>query len=167
MPEFKHAYSPFKNHQHSQCIHHALCSAEKLCKENGFRLTNVRKRVLELIWESHQALGAYAILEQLGQEGVKPAPPTVYRALDFLLDAGLVHRINSLNAYIGCNHPKDHHHGSYFLICQHCRIVAEIHDQAIDEEISALAKREAFIVCERALEISGICQRCQENGHAG
>jgi len=164
MPKLKS--SPFKKHQHSQCIRDALHSAEGLCKKNGFRLSNVRKRVLELIWESHQALGAYAILEQLGKEGVKPAPPTVYRALDFLLEAGLVHRINSLNAYIGCNHPKDSHHGSYFLICQHCHIVAEIHDKRIDEEVASLAERERFSISERALEISGTCQHCQETQHA-
>lgn len=162
----KLASSPFKKHQHSQCIRHALHSAEKLCKKNGFRLTSVRKRVLELIWESHQALGAYAILEQLGQEGVKPAPPTVYRALDFLLEAGLVHRINSLNAYIGCSHPKDSHHGSYFLICQHCRIVAEIHDKRIDKDIASLAEREKFSISEQALEVSGTCQDCREAQHA-
>ena len=158
--------SPFLHHQHKQCIQQALCCAENLCKKNGFRLTNVRKRVLELIWESHQALGAYTILEQLGQEGVKPAPPTVYRALDFLLEAGLIHRLNSLNAYIGCSHPKDEHHGSYFLICQHCRIVAEIHDGGIDQQIISFAKRENFSVCEQALEVSGICQNCRETSHA-
>ena len=158
--------SPFKHHQHSQCIQQALRNAESLCKKNGFRLTRVRKRVLELIWESHQALGAYAILEQLGLEGVKPAPPTVYRALDFLLEAGLIHRLNSLNAYTGCSHPKDHHHGSYFLICQHCRNVAEIHDTGIDQQISSLAHRENFAVSEQALELSGTCQNCQEAAHA-
>jgi len=164
MPEL--ASSPFKRHQHSQCIRHALHSAERLCKKNCFRLINVRKRVLELIWESHQALGAYAILEKLGQEGVKPAPPTVYRALDFLLEAGLAHRINSLDAYIGCSHPKDSHHGSYFLICQHCRIVAEIHDKLINKEIASLAEREKSSISELALKVSGTYQDCQEAQHA-
>lgn len=159
MAQQKH--SPFEKHSHAQCVQNALSSAESLCKEKNFRLTRLRKRVLELIWESHQALGAYAILEHLGQEGVKPAPPTVYRALEFLLEAGLIHRINSLNAYIGCNHPKDQHHGSYFLICQNCCVVAEIHNEKLETRINKVAEKENFSVQDRTLEISGICQICQ------
>jgi Fur family zinc uptake transcriptional regulator len=154
--------NPFKNHSHAQCIHEALCLAEKLCQEKNIQLTAVRKRVLELIWSSHKALGAYAILEQLSQNGVKPAPPTVYRALEFLLSSGLIHRINSLNAYVGCTHPKERHHGSYFLICHHCNNVLEINDTAVDQQILALARQKNFSITAQALEISGCCQTCQQ-----
>jgi Fur family zinc uptake transcriptional regulator len=95
----------FHTHQHEHCVHDALAAAEVLCAKRGVRLTAIRKRVLELVWASHQPLGAYAILDKLTNEGHKPAPPTVYRALEFLLEHGLIHRIASLNAFLGCIHP--------------------------------------------------------------
>jgi len=88
----QHAFHP---HHHEHCVNDALHSAEVLCAERGVRLTPIRKRVLELVWASHKPLGAYAILEKLTDEGHKPAPPTVYRALEFLLEQGLIHRIAS------------------------------------------------------------------------
>ena len=93
-------------HDHSRCVAEALAEAEALCAKQGTRLTTLRKRVLELVWASHKPLGAYDILGVLSEEdGRRAAPPTVYRALDFLLENGLVHRIASLNAFIGCVHP--------------------------------------------------------------
>ena len=83
----------FRPHQHEHCVHNALSSAEDLCSKRGVRLTAIRKRVLELVWASHQPLGAYAILDKLTAEGHKPAPPTVYRALEFLLEQGLIHML--------------------------------------------------------------------------
>lgn len=155
--------NPFKKHSHSKCINEALRSAEKLCGEKNIQLTALRKRVLELIWSSHKALGAYAILELLGQEGVKPAPPTVYRALEFLLNSGLIHRINSLNAFIGCTHITSQHIGTYFLICKNCNNIQEVQDNVVDKRILALAERNYFSVSTQALEISGLCQSCQQN----
>ncbi|MDO6806861.1 transcriptional repressor, partial [Wenyingzhuangia sp. 1_MG-2023] len=76
-------------------------------------------RVLELIWQSHKPVGAYELLPALANDGFNSAPPTVYRALDFLLDLGLVHRLHSLNAYVGCNHPGANHPVCFF-ICEHC-----------------------------------------------
>ena len=90
-------------HDHRRCVANALDDAEAVCAERGARLTPVRRRVLEIIWQSHRPLGAYAILEVLSGEGHSPAPPTVYRALEFLLTHGLVHRLSSLNAFIGCS----------------------------------------------------------------
>lgn len=88
-------------HDHSRCVTHALTEAESICTRQGLRLTALRKRVLELVWHSHKPLGAYDILGVLSEEdGRRAAPPTVYRALDFLLENGLVHRIASLNAFI-------------------------------------------------------------------
>ena len=101
-------------HDHSHCVTHALGEAESLCTKSGVRLTDLRRRVLELVWQSHKPLGAYDILAVLSeQDGRRAAPPTVYRALDFLLENGLVHRIASLNAFIGCNHPGHAHPVSY------------------------------------------------------
>ncbi|NAT18288.1 Fur family transcriptional regulator, partial [Pseudomonas syringae pv. actinidifoliorum] len=94
-------------HDHSHCVHSALAEAETLCTQQGLRLTTLRRRVLELVWQSHKPLGAYDILAVLSEEdGRRAAPPTVYRALDFSSwKNGLVHRIASLNAFTGCNHP--------------------------------------------------------------
>ena len=153
--------NPFQSHQHTHCINKALQRAETLCKKNNTRLTPVRKRVLELIWGNHQAIGAYAILDQLGLDGVKPAPPTVYRALDFLLDSGLIHRINSLNAYVGCSNPCNTHNTQFF-ICSHCGNVSEFNSQQINDNIRSLADKEQFSVTLQILEINGICQACRD-----
>src|SRR3954453_3718975 len=99
--------APFqpKDHDHADCVAAALGAAERLCARRGARLTELRRRVLELIWRSHEPIGAYALLDRLGRERGRVAPPTVYRALEFLIAHGLVHRIASLNAFIGCVHP--------------------------------------------------------------
>ena len=106
-------------HDHSHCVHSALSEADVLCAQKGLRLTALRRRVLELVWQSHKPLGAYDILAVLSeQDGRRAAPPTVYRALDFLLDNGLVHRIASLNAFIGCSHPEHAHQGQFLKLAQ-------------------------------------------------
>ena len=93
-------------HDHRRCVADALDKAEALCSDRGARLTKLRCRVLELVWNSHAPIGAYDVLRRLSQEHQSAAPPTVYRALDFLLEQGLIHRIESLNAYIGCPVPE-------------------------------------------------------------
>ena len=119
--------TPFKprRHRHQQCIDDALSAAEILCTRRGRKLTPLRRRVLELIWSRHEPARAYDILEQLDGEGKSGAPPTVYRALEFLLTNGLVHRIQSLNAYVGCGEPGTAHAGQ-FLICRGCNAVGEL-----------------------------------------
>ena len=118
---------PFKKHQHNHesCVKTALADAEAACNESGLRLTETRRQVLELVGGSHAPIQAYDILEQLHAKNPKAVPPTVYRALEFLQNAGLVHRIESLNAYVGCGKPGEPHIGQ-FLICTMCGAVAEI-----------------------------------------
>ncbi|REH40086.1 Fur family zinc uptake transcriptional regulator [Paraperlucidibaca baekdonensis] len=155
--------SPALAHDHSRCVNSALASAERLCLAAGARLTPLRKRVLELVWASHKPLGAYELLDQLAQEGHKPAPPTIYRALDFLLQHQLVHRITSLNAFLGCTHPE-HAHGGYFLICQHCNTAQELDAVAgITSAIDAATAAANFTVTHGALELMGTCQACQHS----
>ncbi|MBM4202103.1 MAG: hypothetical protein FJ189_12570, partial [Gammaproteobacteria bacterium] len=96
-------------HDHDDCIHRALASAERLCAERGVRFTPVRRRVLELIWRSHEAVKAYDLLEQLKTFDPAAKPTTVYRALDFLREQGLIHRVESLNAFIGCSDVGHQH----------------------------------------------------------
>ncbi len=151
----------FHSHDHSHCVHDALALADRLCAESGARLTPLRRRVLELVWSSHQPLGAYDLLDRLTAEGHKPAPPTVYRALDFLLEQRLVHRIASRNAFIGCTHPEGAHAG-YFLICADCGNAEEIIEtEALGRAIETAAGQAGFCIQSQMLELTGLCQHCQ------
>jgi Fur family transcriptional regulator, zinc uptake regulator len=148
-------------HDHSRCVSHALAEAESICTRQGLRLTALRKRVLELVWQSHKPLGAYDILGVLSeQDGRRAAPPTVYRALDFLLENGLVHRIASLNAFVGCNHPEHAHQGQ-FLICRGCHAAIELEQPAISEAIVASAAAVGFAVEGQTVEVVGLCAGCR------
>ena len=131
-----------------------------LCAERGVRLTALRSLVLELILQSHQPVGAYELLDILKNERRNAQPPTVYRALNFLLDLGLIHRIESLNAYVGCDAPHTNHYAQ-FLICNGCGAAAEISDVRLDKAINALAKDAKFTVNHRSIEVEGQCPNCQ------
>ena len=155
---FSHFVGP--DHDHQQCIAGALATAERLCQEQKQRFTTMRRRVFELIWQQHKPIGAYAILESLQQDG-RVAAPTVYRALDFLLNLGLVHRIASLNAFVGCARPGVRHDG-YFLICATCWNCAELRNETITGEIDRSAGNCGFVVQSRSVEISGLCPECAD-----
>jgi len=147
-------------HDHAGCVSEALRVAEEVCEARGVRLTHLRRRVLELVWNGHKAIGAYTLLEHLQQEG-KAAPPTVYRALDFLLEQGLIHRLASLNAYVGCIRPGSPHSGQ-FLICEACQNLIEFHDLAVDQAISSRSRSDGFLPSRQTVEILGLCPRCQD-----
>lgn len=154
----------YRKHDHTHCIDAALSAARKLCGERALRLTPLREQVLQLVWQSHKPLGAYAILDLLsavsGAKKPRPAPPTVYRALEFLLENGLVHRINSLNAFIGCTQPQAHH-SSLFLICRNCETAIEIADPAINSAIHSAAQSARFTEQSACVEIAGLCPNCR------
>ena len=148
-------------HDHDHCVSHALAEADSLCARQGVRLTALRKRVLELVWQSHKPLGAYDILAVLSeQDGRRAAPPTVYRALDFLLENGLVHRIASLNAFVGCSHPEHPHQGQ-FLICRACHAATELEQATISQAIVDSAAGVGFVVEGQTVEVVGLCAGCQ------
>lgn len=154
--------TPYCRHDHQQCVDDALAAAEQVCERNGARLTALRKRVLELVWQSHRPMGAYDLLETLAREDDRrPAPPTVYRALDFLQEHGLVHRIASLNAFIGCASPE-HTHQGHFLICRNCRVAFELDQALIQPAIRQVAAQQGFAVEAETVEISGLCAHCRE-----
>ncbi len=149
-------------HDHSHCVTDALTRADALCAERGARLTSLRRRVLELVWSSHRPRGAYAVLEDLSQQdGKATAPLTVYRALEFLVEQGLVHRIESLNAYVGCAAPGATHSGQ-FLVCEGCGDAAEIDDPRVRSAIDTAAAERGFRVQRPTIEVRGVCQACQE-----
>lgn len=140
-----------------------MIAAEEECRRRGARLTDIRRRVLELVWGSHKPVGAYALLDALTKEGWPAAPPTVYRALDFLQAHGLVHRIALLNAFIGCSHPG-HGHAGQFLLCGECGVAIELDDGEVDETIRRAAGRHGFSVTRQTIEIEGTCPECRERG---
>lgn len=160
VPEYRVAPD---DHNHDGCVERAMQNAERICRERGLRLTRQRKRVLELVWNSHKPVGAYEILDRLNQDGQKAAPPTVYRSLEFLIEADLVHRLDSLNAFVGCPDPDEPHTGQ-FLICQTCRTVTELGDQQTSELIEERAARQGFVVRHQTLEIQGTCRHCLAAG---
>ena len=144
---------------HQSCIDEALARAEELCRRRKQRFTAIRRRVLELVWRRHKPIGAYEVLEILQQDG-RTAPPTVYRALDFLQQMGLVHRIASLNSYVGCDRPGDPHDGQ-FLICESCKSLAELDVPAITSAIEKSAEESGFEARRHTVEIMGLCPRCR------
>ncbi len=150
---------PRPEHDHARCVDDALARAEGLCRKRGARLTTLRRRVLELVWGSHAPVGAYALLDRMADGDSRPAPITVYRALDFLQAHGLIHRVESLNAFVGCAHPGSGH-GSQFMICRGCRAVAEIHDPRLDRAIERTANDGGFDLAEQRLELEGWCRHC-------
>ena len=151
---------PYRPHNHDACVQDALADARAICQSRNARLTPIRQRVLELIWQSHKPLGAYDLLGVLTQEGHNAAPPTVYRALDFLQQHGLVHRIASLNAFIGCNHARERHTGM-FLICQECRNVLELAPAEVTDAVAQAAAGQGFLPTDTTIEVAGLCPRCQ------
>ena len=111
---------PAPDHDHGRCTADALQHAERVCARRSQKFTPIRRQVLEALLSSHRPLGAYEIIEELAKSNSRPAPITVYRALDFLMENGLVHRIESRNAFLACAHDHDEAAMVAFLICERC-----------------------------------------------
>jgi len=157
----------YQQHNHEHCIETALSQARERCKAQGARLTSQREQVFTLIWQSHRPLGAYTLMDMLAAQSTKRvAPPTVYRALDFLLEHQLIHRIHSLNAFIGCTHPDDHH-GNSFMICEDCGVAIEFASDQQDQNMLHTAEKFGFTVKSQSIEVVGCCQPCQQQRTAG
>lgn len=146
--------------QHQECIENALSKAEYICKERAVQFTKLRRRVLELIWQGHKPCKAYDLLKELQKEDSAAKPPTVYRALDFLHEHGLIHRINRLNAYIGCKNPKQVD-PSFLLVCLSCDNVEEVNHQTYQKFFEDMISNNQFQCQSKTFEIEGICQNCR------
>ena len=147
---------------HKNCIRHAICEAELICENRGLRFTDLRRKVLEMIWVSHKPAKAYDILDKLKDLDYSAKPPTVYRTLDFLLEHGLVHKLNSLNAYVGCSHPRKHNE-CYFLICNECLEIKECCDRVLNDAIAKTTGKNKFSLHSATLEIKGKCSECMRS----
>lgn len=137
-----------------------LARAEALCRERKARLTPLRREVLELLLSLGRPGGAYELLELLRARGHKGGPPTVYRALDFLQAQGLVHRIESSNAYLACTHPGESSH-EMLLVCADCGEAVELEADHLAREVERNASRLGFELPVRPLEVVGTCARCR------
>ena len=149
--------SECKNHKIN--IDEALKKAEIICNDKGVKLTKLRQRVLKLIWKSHGYVKAYDLLNDLKKNYASAKPPTVYRSLDFLMEHGFIHKIQSLNAFVGCSHP-DEHEDCYFLICKECKNIEECCSNTVKKVLTSTSGKNNFSPNQVTLEISGICQDC-------
>ena len=150
----------FAPHDHSHCAGDVLARAEILVTDKGVRLTPVRRRVLEILLEAHRAMGAYDVLQRLAAEGFGNQPPVAYRALEFLVQNGLAHRIRRLNAFTACMHPGQAHYPA-FLICRSCHTVAEAPAAPVRAALDVAAAGLGFAIERSNVEASGLCPACQ------
>jgi Fur family zinc uptake transcriptional regulator len=151
----------FVPHDHSHCAGDVLGRAQALVQDRGLRLTPVRRRTLEILLEQHRALGAYDVLQRLAAEGYGNQPPVAYRALDFLVEHGLAHRIRRLNAFAACMHPGEAH-APAFLICRVCALVAEAPAAPVRAALDSAAAAAGFMIERSNIEALGLCPACRE-----
>lgn len=151
----------FEDHDHGACLDRALGQAKAMVEGKGLRLTPVRLRTLEILLEAHRAMGAYEVLEKLASNGFAKQPPVAYRALEFLVEHGLAHRIRRLNAFAACMHPGEAH-APVFLICSGCGQIAESAGDAVAAALQDAAKSAGFSVERANFEAVGFCSTCQE-----
>jgi Fur family zinc uptake transcriptional regulator len=156
-----HAVFPAPGHDHGRCASDAIAHAEAICASRGERLTPIRRRVLEALLASHAPLGAYELIDRLAEDGGRPAPITIYRALDFLRAQGLVHRIESRNAFIACVHNHVSGDPVVFLICEKCGAVGEAAGAAVADSIKNASRAAGFTPKTPVVEIFGVCAHCK------
>jgi Fur family zinc uptake transcriptional regulator len=152
---------PAPDHDHGRCTADALNHAEALCNQRSQKLTPTRRQVLEVLLSSHKPLGAYEIIDRAAKGGTRHAPITVYRALEFLIENGLAHRIESRNAFIACVHRHASDDLVVFLICERCGEVGEAPSQAVAESLKSATRAAGFSPKAPVIEITGICANCR------
>jgi Fur family transcriptional regulator, zinc uptake regulator len=152
----------------SRLTEHLLDRAEAICEHRGANLTELRRHVLGLILDAASPTGAYELLDRLRQSRRGAAPPTVYRTLDFLLEQGLIHRVERLSAFVGCvagctvdPDGENHTHAAQFLICRECGRVIEMQDHAVSTVLARAAKDAGFSVSSATIEAEGLCSTCR------
>ena len=149
----------FSEHDHGACTARLAAATEAACAERGLRLTPLRRRTLEILAEGHRAMGAYEVLERLRSDGLAGQPPTVYRALDFLVAQGFAHRVERLSAFVACAAPgRDH--APAFLICRSCETVAETPLEPAETGLGDAARSAGFAMEGACIEGVGLCPDC-------
>ncbi len=139
----------------------AVERARSIFSERNLRFTDLREQVFAEIAATNGAIGAYDILDRLSVKGTRLAPISVYRSIDALLDAGVIHRLESKNAYFAC---RRHEHGKQgrpiFLACERCGSVTEAEAQSVFDRINDVARGQGFEAKVKFVEVSGVCERC-------
>ena len=160
-------------HLFSASVEALLARADELCVRRHVRLTALRRQILGLMLEANAPLGAYDLLQRLQAIQGNAAPPTVYRTLEFLMEFGLIHKIERLSAFMPCTHtlgraPCHEHdadcvHASQFLICRNCSSVTELEDSTILASIVAASKESGFRLQHTTVEVEGLCAKCADS----
>ena len=153
-------------HHHVHDAAGFVAAAERACNQRGLRLTASRARVLGLVAQAGKPIKAYDLLEQVreGEGAGAAAPPTVYRALDFLLANGFIHKLESINAFVACHHPNNAQHPAPFLICDRCHSATELEDASNGATRDAAARGLGFAPQAQTLEVHGLCAKCAQFG---
>ena len=152
---------PAPDHDHGRCTADAIAHAEQVCAKRAQKFTPIRRQVLQALLSSHRPLGAYEVIDELAKSMPRPAPITVYRALDFLMENGLVHRIESRNAFLACIGEHEAGAGTtVFLICERCGAVGEANSAAVAETLQSAARAAGFTPKARVIEVTGVCAHC-------
>ncbi|MBD8527188.1 Fur family transcriptional regulator [Pseudomarimonas arenosa] len=146
-------------HHHVHDAPGLVAAVAAICEERGLRLTELRERVLTLIAQEGRPIKAYDLLERMRAVQGAVAPPTVYRALDFLLQSGFIHKLESINAFVACHHPRIEH-SVPFLICDQCHDAIELEDEEIPQLLRSRAEALGFKPLAQTLEVHGRCARC-------
>ena len=158
-------------HHHVHDAASFVAAVERACRERGLRLTPIRARVLGLVARQGKPIKAYDLLDQIRADrsidedsAGAAAPPTVYRALDFLLANGFIHKLESVNAFVACHHPDSAQHSVPFLICDRCHSAVELEDRQVVSALDERARALGFVPQAQTLEVHGICARCVQSG---
>lgn len=159
------ATAPKVAHHHHHDAAGIVREVERECGARGLRLTQLRREVLVLVARARKPVKAYDLLESLRDKHAGAAPPTVYRALDFLLENGFIHKLESINAFVFCQHPSEAHQVP-FLICDICAGAVEICDERVARLLGEQAREHGFKPRAQTLEVHGICESCRESGDA-
>ena len=150
-------------HDHGDCIRRVLDEAERRASEDKVNFTPVRRHALEILLESHAAMPAYGLLKRLEEDGFGSQPPVAYRALDFLIEQGFVHKVERLNAFVACMYPHEAHTPA-FLICRNCRSVAETCVSPTPAALRQEARAAGFTIERSMMEAEGLCRACAAEG---
>lgn len=137
-----------------------LAGADMICRSRGGRLTQQRRAVLGKLLEVSSPATAYELLDLIKPEDASITPASVYRSLDFLVEMGLVHRLDSTKSFVACEHP-DHPHAGQFLVCRECGIVVEAEDKRVIRAAENLSERHGFTLDHRTVELIGLCGACR------
>ncbi len=153
---------PAPGHDHGACLAGALWRAKTRCQEKGIKWTALRERVFRQVATSHKPVSAYELMESLGKEGKRLAPVSVYRILDVLQGVGLVHRLESRNAFFACMTEHESARQTVTLLCDGCERVTEVEAPEAYWAIGEACAGALFHPRATMIEVIGLCGDCRE-----